>query len=155
VPPVELRLGGQEYRVEPDGPEVALRVGRSLTGMHMRMTTAVDLVGPCWRCLEPARAHLVVESEEIAAEEPPAEGAADEDLHSAYVEDMRLDVDAWARDAIAEAVPPTILCRDDCAGLCPACGADRNAGDCGCVAEEADPRWDALRGLSERLGGAE
>ena len=67
------------------------------------------------------------------------------------MEDLRLDVAGWARDAIAEAVPATILCREDCAGLCPTCGANRNAGDCGCVVVETDPRWDALREVSERL----
>jgi uncharacterized protein len=44
-------------------------------------------------------------------------------------------------------LPMAPLCRDDCAGLCPQCGANRNEGDCGCVAPR-DPRWanlDVLR----------
>jgi uncharacterized protein len=153
VPEVALRLGGQDYRVEPAAPEVELRVSRSLSGLHMRLRTAVELVGPCWRCLEEARVPLEVRSDEFAAEGRPPGAPFDDDLDSAYVEDQRLDVGAWARDAIAEAVPALILCREGCAGLCPTCGADRNAVDCGCVAEETDPRWDALRGLSERLAG--
>ena len=132
VPPVELRLGGQDYRTEPESPEV-------------------ELVGPCFRCLEEARVRLAVESEEFAAEGRPAGAPFDEDLDSAYVEDLRLDVAGWARDAIAEAVPATVLCREDCAGLCPTCGANRNDVDCGCVVVETDPRWDALREISERL----
>ncbi len=110
-------------------------------------------MGPCWRCLEEARVHLAVESEEFAAEGRPADAPFDEDLDSAYVEDLRLDLAGWTRDAIAEAVPAMILCREDCAGLCPTCGADLNAGDCGCVTVATDPRWDALRELSERLSG--
>ena len=151
VPAVDLRLGGQDYRVEPPEPEVELRIGRSLSGVHLSLRTEVELVGPCWRCLEEARVRLAVESEEFAAEGRPPDAPFDEDLDSAYVEGLRLDVAGWARDAIAEAVPATILCREDCAGLCPACGANRNAGDCGCVVVETDPRWDALRELSERL----
>jgi uncharacterized protein len=147
-----LRLGGQDYRVEPPEPEVELRVARSLSGVHLALRTEVDLVGPCWRCLEEARAHLLVESDEFAAEGRPPDAPFDEDLDSAYVEALRLDVAGWARDAIAEAVPATILCRDDCAGLCPTCGANRNEIDCGCVLVETDPRWDALRELSERMG---
>jgi uncharacterized protein len=151
VPEVELRLGGQAYRVEPSEPEVELRIARSLSGVHLTLRTEVDLVGPCWRCLEEARAHLEVETDEFAAEGRPADAPFDEDLDSAYVEGPRLDVAGWARDAIAEAVPATLLCREGCAGLCPTCGANRNEGDCGCVVAEADPRWDALRELSERL----
>jgi len=151
APAVQLRLGGQDYRLEPPEPEVELRISRSLSGVHLRLRTEVELVGPCWRCLEEARVRLAVESEEFAAEGRPADAPFDEDLDSAYVDALRLDVAGWARDAIAEAVPATILCREDCAGLCPTCGANRNAGDCGCVVVETDPRWDALRELSERL----
>jgi uncharacterized protein len=151
VPAVELRLGGQDYRVEPPEPEVDLRIARSLSGVHLTLRTEVELVGPCWRCLEEARVRLAVESEEFAAEGRPADAPFDEDLDSAYVEDLQLDVAGWARDAIAEAVPATILCREDCAGLCPTCGANRNVVDCGCVAVETDPRWEALREISERL----
>ena len=151
VPAVELRLGGQDYRVEPPEPEVELRIARSLSGVHLTLRTEVELVGPCWRCLEEARVRLAVESEEFAAEGRPADAPFDEDLDSAYVEDLQLDAAGWARDAIAEAVPATILCREDCAGLCPTCGANRNVVDCGCVAVETDPRWVALREISERL----
>ena len=151
VPAVELRHGGQDSRVEPPEPEVELRIARSLSGVHLTLRTEVELVGPCFRCLEEARVRLAVESEEFAAEGRPAGAPFDEDLDSAYVEDLRLDVAGWARDAIAEAVPATILCREDCAGLCPTCGANRNDVDCGCVVVETDPRWDALREISERL----
>lgn len=151
VSPVELRLGGQEYRTDPESPEVELRVTRSLSGLHLRLRTEPDLVGPCWRCLEPARIHLVVESDEFAADGRPPDAPFDEDLDSAYIEDQALDVARWARDAIAEAVPATILCREDCGGLCPVCGANRNVTDCGCTVEEHDSRWDALREVAERL----
>jgi DUF177 domain-containing protein len=151
VPAVELRLGGQDYRVEPPEPEVDLRIARSLSGVHLTLRTEVELVGPCWRCLEEARVRLAVESEEFAAEGRPADAPFDEDLDSAYVEDLQLDAAGWARDAIAEAVPATILCREDCAGLCPTCGANRNVVDCGCIVVETDPRWEALREISERL----
>lgn len=152
VPPVELRLGGQDYRTDPESPEVELRVSRSLSGLHLTLRTDVALVGPCWRCLEPARVPLQVRTDEFAAEGRPPDAPFDEDLDSVYVEDRLLDIALWTRDAIAEAMPAVVLCREGCAGLCPVCGADRNLGDCGCVQEETDSRWDALRGLAERLG---
>jgi uncharacterized protein len=58
-----------------------------------------------------------------------------------------LDLDAMLRDAIAQAVPLRPLCRQDCAGLCPDCGADLNTKVCDCTDDEVDPRWAPLLGL--------
>jgi uncharacterized protein len=38
-----------------------------------------------------------------------------------------------------------MLCREDCKGICPECGIDRNTGECSCVADDIDPRWAALK----------
>jgi uncharacterized protein len=43
------------------------------------------------------------------------------------------------------------LCREDCQGLCPVCGADKNTGACSCVESSPDPRWAALAALKSRL----
>lgn len=150
VTPISLRLGGQDYVVR--GADVAdLTVGRSLSGIHLRLRVAGDLVGPCWRCLEEAAVPLAIDAEEFAAEGRDAEARFDDDLDSVYVEDDHADVALWVRDAFAEAVPAMILCRPDCAGLCPSCGADRNAGPCGCPAPEPDSRWGALREIADRM----
>ncbi len=45
-----------------------------------------------------------------------------------------------------------ILCREDCAGLCPSCGANLNAGACDCPPPSPDSRWDALRDVADRMG---
>jgi uncharacterized protein len=59
-----------------------------------------------------------------------------------------LDLHAWARDALALALPAKVLCRDDCAGLCPRCGADLNAAGAEHHHErEPDPRWAKLSEL--------
>jgi uncharacterized protein len=151
VPAVELRLGGQDYRVEPAEPEVELRIARSLSGVHLRLRTEVELVGPCWRCLEEARAHVRIDAREYQAAGRPPDAPHDEDLDTQYLEGHVLDVAGWARDAVAEALPPTILCREACAGLCPTCGTDLNAGPCDCPPPEPDSRWAALGPLAERL----
>jgi uncharacterized protein len=153
VPPVELRIGGQDYLTDPRSPEVDVEVTRALTGLNLRLRTTVDLVGPCMRCMEPARVRLDVDASEYVADDPRdmGEDDADEDIDSVYVEADRLDLALWARDSIAEVVPVTILCRDDCAGLCPTCGANRNLAPCDCAAEETDSRWDALREIADRL----
>jgi uncharacterized protein len=64
----------------------------------------------------------------------------------------RLPLDTMVRDALVLAFPSFPLCRPDCAGLCPECGADRNTSDCGHGASGAtDPRWAALGGLRQAL----
>ena len=59
-----------------------------------------------------------------------------------------LDLRAWARDALALALPTRILCRAECAGLCPICGIDLNTADSGHAHEsEPDSRWGRLSEL--------
>jgi len=74
--------------------------------------------------------------------------AIDEELRSPYViGDETVDLSAWARDAIALALPDKILCRTDCAGLCPVCGKDLNAEPHAHEAPVPDSRWAALEAL--------
>jgi len=58
-----------------------------------------------------------------------------------------IDLTEAVREELLLAVPQYVVCRDDCRGLCPRCGADLNAGPCGC-APETDPRWAALTKLN-------
>jgi uncharacterized protein len=91
------------------------------------------------RCLEPASPTFSVDAREVSQ---PGEG---EELESPYVRDGILDLRAWARDALVLALPATLLCRQECAGLCPVCGADLNAAGSEHHHEPApDPRWAKL-----------
>jgi uncharacterized protein len=54
-------------------------------------------------------------------------------------------------DSIVLALPDKILCREDCAGLCPVCGRNLNREPHGHEGEESDPRWAALAELRESL----
>jgi uncharacterized protein len=74
-----------------------------------------------------------------------------EELTTPYVTENRLDLSAWARDGLVLALPDKILCRSDCAGLCPVCGRDLNAEPHVHEDEESDPRWAALADLRDRL----
>ena len=58
-----------------------------------------------------------------------------------------IDVDEIVKEQIVLAVPTRMLCREDCKGICPECGADRNKGDCNCTTNDTDPRWAALKNL--------
>ena len=59
-----------------------------------------------------------------------------------------IDVDEIVKEQILLAVPTRMLCREDCKGICPECGIDRNTGECNCVTNDIDPRWAALKNLS-------
>ncbi len=146
VPIDPIRFGGQAYLPEPGAPELRLDVVRVASGWHFRLRGAVAVHGPCWRCLEPARMDVAFDATEIAMD-----GADDPELSSLYVDDDALEVSDWARDAVVEAMPAVMVCGDDCAGLCPSCGANLNEGPCGCAPAPTDSRWAALAELAERL----
>jgi uncharacterized protein len=148
VPIEPLLLGGQEYAAQateqglPDIP-VRLEVSRMMGGGYaLRLRFAAALNGPCMRCLQIARPDVEVDAREV---DRPGEG---EELESPYVKEETLDVAAWARDAFALASPAKVLCREDCAGLCPICAADLNEAGPEHAHESApDPRWAKLREL--------
>jgi DUF177 domain-containing protein len=143
VPVEELELGGERYGAEPRRVPVVLDVSRLLGGGYaLRLRFAAELSGPCMRCLKPARPAVQVDAREV---DRPGEG---EELDSPYVEREVLDLAGWAHDAFALAMPSKVLCREDCAGLCPICAADLNEAGPEHRHERApDPRWAKLREL--------
>jgi uncharacterized protein len=155
-------LGGERYLVAPSPVPVRLDISRTTgDGYALRLRFEASLVGPCMRCLEPASPVFTVEAREVFQ---PNEARArrevggrrldhqhddsDDELISPYVEDGVLDLHGWARDALALTLPANLLCRDDCAGLCPVCGANLNEAGPGHQHErEPDPRWAELSKL--------
>jgi uncharacterized protein len=159
----ELLLAGEPYRAHPpasdgedgdgatgqapDGQQygvpVKLTVSRmSGGGYALTLVFSATVEGPCMRCLKPAAPTLAVEAREV---DVPGEG---EELDSPYVHDETLALADWAHDAFALALPVQILCREDCAGLCPVCAVDLNEAGPEHHHESApDPRWAKLREL--------
>lgn len=86
----------------------------------------------------------VAEDFHLIFTEAGAEDAEDPDVYLVDPRARDLDVRPAIREQWLLAVPAFAQCRDDCQGLCPTCGADRNAGPCGCE-PATDSRWDALR----------
>lgn len=143
-----LELGGQRYLPVPEEPEADLAVTRTSSGILFELALRARLHGPCFRCLGDAALTISVRAREYQATSP---GESDDELRSPYVVDERLDLSAWAHDALVLALPDKILCREDCAGLCPGCGADLNSETCTCGPPEPDTRWAALAELKDRL----
>jgi DUF177 domain-containing protein len=139
-----LVLGGQTYEPQPNPAPAELTVTRASSGTVLELSLDVALVGPCFRCLQDAELALQLRLREYQATKPEGEEERTE-----YLEDDRVDLSAWARDAIALALPDQILCRPDCAGLCPVCGKDLNAEPHEHVEEHLDPRWEKLSQLRQ------
>jgi uncharacterized protein len=113
----------------------------------LELAFGVRLVGPCVRCLGDAGLDVAVDDRQYQATDPED----DEELRTPYLQDDRLDLSAWARDAVALALPDQILCREDCAGLCPVCGRDMNVEPHEHEDEGGDDRWAKLAELRDRL----
>jgi uncharacterized protein len=136
-----FEFGGEHYPVKPDPVPVRLDISRTTGGGYaLRLRFDSQLEGPCMRCLEPAAPTFSVDAREVS--QP---GGEDDDLVSPYVEGQVLDLQAWTRDALALALPQQLLCREDCAGLCPVCGIDLNTAPSDHAHERPpDPRWAKL-----------
>ena len=141
-----LVLGGQTYEPQPNPVPAELVVTRASSGTVLELSLDVALAGPCFRCLQDAELALQLRVREYQAAKPEGEEERTE-----YLEDDRVDLSAWARDAIALALPDQILCRPDCAGLCPVCGKDLNEEPHEHVEEHADPRWAVLAEIRDKL----
>ena len=110
---------------------------------HARI--AAVLRQECRRCLTPVETPLSQDLQLVFVAE---EDALDDDV-GCYVIPSRaaeLDLRGAVREELVLAMPHFVECRPDCRGLCPECGANLNAGPCGCRTRR-DPRWGALDGL--------
>jgi len=139
-----LSFGGQTYTA--GGGEVEARVDVSRTtgaGYALRLRFDLRLSGPCMRCLEDAGAPVGVDVREV---HQPADDI-DENLISEYLDENELDLRSWVRDALVLALPVSIVCSDDCRGLCVICGANLNEDPEHQHEREPDPRWAKLSEL--------
>jgi len=143
-----LELGGQRYLPVPQEVPAELTITRASTGTVFELAFSVRLHGPCYRCLEDAVLELPISAREYQATNPESD-----EMRTPYLEDDRLDLSAWARDSLVLALPNQILCRPDCAGLCPVCGKNLNDEPHEHAEVIADPRWAALEALRTDSAG--
>jgi DUF177 domain-containing protein len=144
VTPDAMELGGQAYGVAGGAVPARLDLSRTSTGYAIRLRFEAHVDGPCMRCLADADVPVQVDAREVDQAD-----AGDEELRSPYVDGDELDLGTWARDALALALPGQLVCRPDCLGLCPVCGASLNDADPADHRheEDGDPRWTKLREL--------
>jgi uncharacterized protein len=142
-----FELGGERYLPVPELLPAELAITRASTGTVFDLGFDARLHGPCYRCLGDAVLEVPIAAREYQATNP----AGSEELRTPYLQDDRLDLSGWAHDAIALALPDKILCRADCAGLCPVCGKNLNDEPHEHETEATDSRWAALESLREQL----
>jgi uncharacterized protein len=140
-------LGGQRYESSPEAVPVDIAVTQASGATVFDLRLEAHLAGPCMRCLGYAAVDVAARARELY---DPAAPPGDQ-LRSDYVVEDQLEVGTWARDAIALALPEQILCREDCAGLCPVCGKDLNAEPHEHAERDLDPRWAPLEQLRDQL----
>lgn len=132
----------------PDGADLSLdlRLEWVTEGVLVSGTAAAPVAGECARCLRPVTTRLEVPVQELFA--GPGSGAGQDDEVGRLQGDL-IDLEPVVRDAVVLALPSSPLCRDDCPGLCPECGAHRDdlPADHGHEAP-VDPRWAALKTLT-------
>jgi uncharacterized protein len=127
VPPFEdLRF--------PKPARVVLELRGADQGIRIEGTIEATAVGECRRCLAEIELPLHLEIDERVA---PGE-ETDPLAESNVLAGERLDLGDLVRQLTLTALPMGVLCSEECRGLCPQCGRNRNAGACGCQATGED-----------------
>ena len=139
-----LVLGGVSYQVLLPG-NVTVAVQRVAGGFLVEIGLRARIYGPCARCLGEATVEVDASQQEFV---PTAQDGWEETALSAFVDDLVVDVDGIAREALVLSLPAQVLCSDACKGLCSQCGRDLNRGTCECGAKETDERWNKLKDLT-------
>jgi uncharacterized protein len=134
APATEIGLPDGEW---PDPIRADLRVERSGERVSVRGKVSSSARLECVRCLRPfdlgVTAELTVFAEQSSASRRAEQDELERDGDMLFHDGRRLDLRESVRELLLLEVPITPHCREDCPGLCPKCGADRNEGPCGCA----------------------
>ena len=136
-------------------PRVTGQVQLSDSKVTVRGEATAELQLECDRCLKSVTVPVSssFEVEYVTPETYQADSAAellDEDLFLSVFDGEVIDIDELVREQLLLALPAQILCQQDCKGLCPECGSDRNEADCKCEEAAIDPRWAGLKEIVNR-----
>ncbi|HEY4358677.1 MAG TPA: DUF177 domain-containing protein [Acidobacteriaceae bacterium] len=145
IGPLSLE-GRAELIVEHRGPR------EFVDDIRLRARFAGKFEMLCARCLDPVQQELAGDFDLIfrptGVDAETGEHAISEDeTEIGYYEESGLLLEDAVREQVLLALPGRTLCQEDCKGLCPHCGANRNSAPCACEERPSDPRWNALAGL--------
>ena len=126
-------------------------------GFFLRARLSYEQALSCTRCLKIFRETAASEVELMILVDGTGSGERGEhelqenDLGVLHLDEEILETDPILHEQLQLNIPMKPLCRPDCKGLCPVCGADRNTEACSCVETTVDPRWAGLAALRDRL----
>lgn len=149
--PEEIVLDEEHARLTGP-PSLSMRVSRN--GNEVRLLGKINATAEvdCDRCLKTVS--LPIEADFDVKYVPtedytPTEAAElqEEDLSVSFFDGETIDVDELVREQVLLNMPARALCGDECKGLCPVCGTDRNTNSCDCESLEIDPRWAGLKAV--------
>jgi uncharacterized protein len=146
----ELRHGNVIDFEFPEGSPVQVSYHRAGLDLFFYGHISSHPTGQCARCLEQYEFPLDVDFAVVLAPKPPAGQApeeSEEDVDIGYYEGEEIDLSPIVREQIILALPTRPLCREECRGLCPQCGANRNDTACECAEDVGDLRLSVLRTL--------
>jgi DUF177 domain-containing protein len=155
---VELPPGVIEFldpKLRQAGSLVATGKAELVTGplgeIRVKGHVRVQMEADCDRCLEPAR--FPIDSDFELYYRPVAEGYGEEtaidagEAEMGFYEGDGVELNEVLREFVLLTLPMQRLCREDCKGICPECGQNRNQKECQCQASAIDDRWQALKGM--------
>lgn len=151
----EFSAWAEDFRVV-DRVDLAIDVEKSDSRFVLAGTVKARLELPCSRCLEPFswpvdatfRLRYLPASLNVTADGDRE--VAEDDFETAFYEGDVIDLGQLMREQFYLALPMKPLCQDECKGLCPACGVNRNTSTCGCDVAWRDPRLAPLEGLLKK-----
>jgi len=161
IPDEGIRIEGPEAFGQPFADRswtlaaVDLLVEKDAEAVFVRGRLEARVPQVCGRCLEPFETAVAPDVETRFL--PAPSGRAEErelgtdDLETDVYANDQLDLGALVETETTLALPMKPLCREDCRGLCPVCGVNRNVTACACPERPSDPRWAPLKGLADRL----
>lgn len=109
--------------------------------VQVEVQGVIRLVSSCDRCLKEVTTELVIAFEQMVYSPDHTEECRE------FMEGYSLQVDALVTDQVIMSWPMKVLCSDDCKGICPICGQDRNVYECGCDVFIPDPRMAAIKDI--------
>lgn len=133
------------YLKKPPVPLTIANEGSSRVHITGHGNVTVDI--PCGRCLTSVPTEIDFQIDELIDFEKIHAGSASDILDAPYIDENLLDTEVLIGNALLMRFPGKVLCRDDCKGLCPKCGANLNLTTCSCDTFVPDPRMAAIQDI--------
>jgi uncharacterized protein len=129
---------------------IKVRLDKSLRQIHLHVDISAEGTFVCDRCLDNFiwqidRNYSMVY---IFSDRSTIDLEKEEEIQVLSADTNYIDLDEDVRQYILLAIPQKLLCREECLGICPICGVNRNNEDCACDVKVTDSRWDTLKKLS-------